>query len=343
MLGEIIHEMTGPLISEVLPGVEGVHAVDASGVHPLLLAIGNERYMPFVDAGRPQELLTQANAILGQGQLSLAKFLFIVARQDDPQLDLHDIEAFLRHMLQRADWTRDLHFQTQTTIDTLDYTGGGLNAGSKLVIAAVGPARYELQRELPSDLNLPEGFHNPRIVLPGVLAVEGPSCPKPSFDYDVSQRARSESREEVSGSMDRFCAAANASRKTPCNPSAWILVVDDAQFVSESLNNFLWVVFTRTNPASDMYGIGLVRSRTSTGAARGRWCSMPALNRIMLPVLEEDPEVAARVDALGCIRGDRCTGLSEGGIVLQCLVEYWATIGHLGTTVLSWASWFPVS
>ena len=75
IFGQLIHELTGPVIPTVLPGVHAVHAVDAAGVHPLLLAIGSERYWPFAEQQRPQELLTQANAILGQGQLSLAKFL----------------------------------------------------------------------------------------------------------------------------------------------------------------------------------------------------------------------------------------------------------------------------
>src|SRR5882757_7064355 len=162
IFGQLIHELTGPVIPTVLPGVIGVHAVDAAGVHPLLLAIGSERYWPFAETQRPQELLTQANAILGQGQLSLAKFLLIANQSDDPQLKLNDIAAFLRHILERADWTRDLHFQTETTIDTLDYSGSALNAGSKVVIAAVGPRRFDLATEIPTDLRLPNGFKNPR-------------------------------------------------------------------------------------------------------------------------------------------------------------------------------------
>ena len=94
--GQLIHELTGDVIPTVLPGVKAVHAVDAAGVHPLLLAIGSERYTPFLGTPRPQELLTQACAILGQGQLSLAKFLLIVNRFDDEQLDIHDIPAFLQ-------------------------------------------------------------------------------------------------------------------------------------------------------------------------------------------------------------------------------------------------------
>ena len=95
--GQIIHELTGPIIPTVVPGVHAVHAVDAAGVHPLLLAIGSERYVPYAKERRPQELLTCANAMLGQGQLSLAKYLLIVAKEDDPDLDIHDIPAFFRH------------------------------------------------------------------------------------------------------------------------------------------------------------------------------------------------------------------------------------------------------
>src|SRR5207248_10765310 len=102
--GQIIHELTGPVIPTVVPGVHAVHAVDAAGVHPLLLAVGSERYVPYAERRKPQELLTCANSILGQGQLSLAKYLFIAAREDDPALDVYDIPAFFRHMLERVDW-----------------------------------------------------------------------------------------------------------------------------------------------------------------------------------------------------------------------------------------------
>ena len=127
--------------------MHGVNAVDAAGVHPLLLAIGSERYVPYAEKRKPQELLTIANAILGQGQLSLAKYLLIVAKEDDPSLSVNDVGALLTHILQRVDWKTDLHFQTRTTIDTLDYSAGqGLNAGSKLVIAAAGPIRRRLKK-----------------------------------------------------------------------------------------------------------------------------------------------------------------------------------------------------
>ena len=94
VFGELIHELTGPVIPTVLPGIKAVNAVDASGVHPLLLAIGSERYVPYKPTTQPQELLTQANAILGQGQMSLAKYVWIIDQACDPQLDVNDIETF---------------------------------------------------------------------------------------------------------------------------------------------------------------------------------------------------------------------------------------------------------
>src|SRR5262249_34770644 len=98
IFGELIHEITGPIIPTVVAGVHAVHAVDAAGVHPLLLAIGSERYVPYAERKQPQELLTCANALLGQGQLSLAKYLLIVAKEDAPNLDIHEIPQFFKHL-----------------------------------------------------------------------------------------------------------------------------------------------------------------------------------------------------------------------------------------------------
>ena len=92
VFGELIHELTGPVIPTVLPGIKSVNAVDASGVHPLLLAIGSERYAPYKPTTQPQELLTQANAILGQGQMSLAKYVWIIDHACDRTLIVSDIE-----------------------------------------------------------------------------------------------------------------------------------------------------------------------------------------------------------------------------------------------------------
>jgi 4-hydroxy-3-polyprenylbenzoate decarboxylase len=294
IFGQLIHELTGPVIPTVLPGVVGVHAVDAAGVHPLLLAIGSERYWPFAETQRPQELLTQANAILGQGQLSLAKFLLIANHADNPQLDLHDVAAFLRHILERADWTRDLHFQTETTIDTLDYSGAALNMGSKVVIAAVGPKRCDLSVEVPANLHLPDGFQNARLVLPGVLAIEGPPCDPPRF------RRNPANPQSISADIERFCAS--FSRRDIPIGFRWIVIADDSEFVAESQRNFLWVMFTRSNPATDIHGIeSFVRDK--------HWgCHGPLVIDARLkphhaPPLVEDPDVSRRVDALAAQGG----------------------------------------
>jgi 4-hydroxy-3-polyprenylbenzoate decarboxylase len=284
--GAFIHELTGPLIPTVLPGVHAVHAVDAAGVHPLLLAIGSERYLPYAVEREPRELLTIANAILGQGQLSLAKYLFISAHEDNPNLDIHNIAEFFRHMLERVDWQRDLHFQTSTTIDTLDYSGTDLNKGSKVVIAAAGACRRQLPTVIPPSLALPHGFDEPRIALPGVLVVKGPPC-----------KGLPDSTTTV---MSDFADYYDPS--APINSFPLIVIVDDSDFTARNLNNFLWVTFTRSNPAADMYGIGAT-TRSRHWSCRGALVIDARIKAHHAPPLVEDPEVERRVDALGAPGG----------------------------------------
>jgi 4-hydroxy-3-polyprenylbenzoate decarboxylase len=279
--GEFIHEITGPILPTVIHGVKAVNAVDAAGVHPLLLAIGSERYVPYAKTRQPQELLTIANAILGQGQLSLAKYLLIVAQEDDPQLDIHDIAAFLRHLLERVDWTRDLHFQTRTTIDTLDYSGSGFNSGSKLVIAAAGPKRRDLATELPAGLDLPNGVTAARVVLPGVLAVSGPR-------YEGT-------RESPDRSASRLADALRGNNDLHGFPL--MVLVDDAEFTARTLNNFLWVVFTRSNPAADIEGVDSFVDEKHWGC-RGSLVIDARIKPHHAPPLVEDPDVTRRVNRL---------------------------------------------
>lgn len=278
VFGKLIHELTGPLLPVVLPGVHAVHAVDASGVHPLLLAIGSERYTPYQERIRPQELLTSANAILGQGQLSLAKFLLIVAREDAPDLDIDDIPAFFRHLLERVDHGNDLHFHTHTTIDTLDYTGNGLNQGSKLVIAAVGPRKRILGTETPRMFPLPNGFTNPKVALPGIMVIQ---APRHSGIEDSTLRS--------------FCAS--FANQTELAGFPWMVLVDDSDFAAGSQKNFLWNVFTKTNPATDIDGIGAILENKHWG------CTGPmvidARNKPHhAPALEEPPHITRFVDSL---------------------------------------------
>ena len=280
--GALIHELTGPIIPTVIPGLHAVHAVDAAGVHPLLLAIGSERYVPDAKVRRPQEILTIANAILGQGQLSLAKYLLIVAREDEPSLDVHDVSGFLNHLLRRVDWKVDLHFQTQTTIDTLDYSGHGLNQGSKLVIAAAGEPRRILDTELPAALRLPDHFRNPRLVLPGILAVQG----RP---YAEGPRDAAE--------FCRFFADHNPSTGFPL-----FVIVDDSEFTARSERNFLWVTFTRSDPAADVDGIGAFIDKKHWGCT-GSLVIDARIKPHHAPPLIDDPDVERRVDALAAPGG----------------------------------------
>ncbi|GGC72079.1 3-octaprenyl-4-hydroxybenzoate carboxy-lyase [Pedobacter quisquiliarum] len=236
--GALIHEITGSALPKEIHGLKEVNAVDAAGVHPLLFAIGSERYTPFLDGRRPQEILTISNHILGKNQLSLAKYLFIAAREDDEQLSTHHLQEFLMHVLSRMNFRRDLHFHTQTTIDTLDYTGTGLNAGSKVVFAAAGPVRRSLQRTLPAALPLPKGFSNPQLAFPGVLTLQVEA-------YTTAAETASD-----------VLALDKALQNTDLSGFAMIVLCDDSAFTALNINNFVWVTFTRSNPAADIYGIG---------------------------------------------------------------------------------------
>ena len=282
--GQLIHELTDPIIPSVLPGVKAVHAVDAAGVHPLLLAIGSERYLPYLKPAEPQELLTQAHAILGNGQLSLAKYLWIT---DDPEerIKIQDVEAFLGHMLRRVDWRRDLHFHTRTTIDTLDYSGHGFNQGSKLVIAATGPPVRELANRIPSHLPLPDGFRQPRLVAPGILAIEAPPLADQSGHDD----------------LQRFLQHFDAHQ--PINDFPLITLADDSEFTAARFENWLWVTFTRSNPAVDVSGIGEQVVSKHWGC-RGSLVIDARRKPFHAPPLVEDASITAKVDAMAS-RGGR--------------------------------------
>lgn len=282
--GELIHELTGPVVPTVLPGVKGVHAVDASGVHPLLLAIGSERYTPYSKPNRPQELLTQASAILGQGQLSLAKYLWITDHASNPNLDIEDVEHFFVHCLQRVDWRRDLHFHTRTTMDTLDYSGDSLNQGSKVVIACSGEPIRQLPRAIEGDLALPEQWRHPRIALPGVLVVEGPA----TCDHAEQQR------------LWKVCDRLGTNH--PLNRFAMIVVVNDSEFTARNLENFIWTTFTRSNPAVDIYGIAAWVADKHFGCD-GALVIDARQKPHHAPPLVEDAKVSAKVDARAT-RGD---------------------------------------
>lgn len=276
--GAVIHDMTGPVLPTEINGLKAINAVDAAGVHPLLLAIGKERYTPYKKVERPQELLTIANAILGKGQLSLAKYLFIVAEEDAPDLDIHHIDQYLIHMLERIDWQRDLHFQTNTNIDTLDYSGEDINYGSKVIFAACGDKRRDLASDLP-ELNLPEEFGQAAICLPGVIALTSPAF----TDQENSKSQIEELCNSIRGKLD--------NKKYPL-----VILCDDAQFSSATLNNFLWTVFTRSNPSHDIYGVDEFVRHKHWGC-EGSLIIDARIKSHHAPPLIENPEVSKKVDS----------------------------------------------
>lgn len=283
IFGKFIHELVGPVVPKKVPGVRAVHAVDAAGVHPLLLAIGSERYVPYQTPRRPMELLTLANAILGYGQLSVAKYLWIVAGEDNPELEVNHVPDFLRHVLERVDWRHDIHFQTCTTIDTLDYSGEGFQRGSKAIIAAAGPPRRTLPVALDSRVWIPEdlGFRDPRVCLPGILVVEGPP-------YATNQHGRDQA-------VEKFCS--RYGLPDAINNFPLVVIVDDSDTVARTLSNFLWTTFTRSNPAADIYGIEAFVEQKHWGC----WGSLVIDARAKpqhAPALVEDPEITRRVNAL---------------------------------------------
>lgn len=277
--GALIHEITGSAIPQEIHGLKEVHAVDAAGVHPLLFAIGSERYTPYLKERRPQEILTIANHILGKNQLSLAKYVFIAAKEDNPQLDTHDIGGFLSHMLARVDFTRDVHFYTNTTIDTLDYSGDGLNSGSKVVIAAAGEQKRVLGTELPP-LNLPDGFYNPQLADKGILVLE--SSPFVSEEKTAAE-----------------IAILNLALKDQdLEGFPLIVIADDAEFTALNTDNLVWITFTRSNPANDIYGINDFIVNKHWGC-KGSLIIDARKKPHHAPELIKDLEIEQRVDRLG--------------------------------------------
>jgi len=257
--------------------VKEINAVDAAGVHPLLLAVGSERYMPFRER-KPEEILTQANRIIGSGQTSLAKFLFIAAEGDAP-VSAKDIPHFFNHLLERVDWMRDLHFQTKTTIDTLDYSGDGWNAGSKVVVACCGDKKRELKAELPDGFDLPSGFNSPVFVQKGILAVNAPK---------VSEMPTAYQEAEI------FC---KYMERLDLPHIPLILLVDDSEFTAATVNNYVWVTYTRANPSHDIHGIGATVEHKHWGC-KGSLVIDARIKPHHAPPLVRDKKVTARVDEL---------------------------------------------
>jgi 4-hydroxy-3-polyprenylbenzoate decarboxylase len=326
--GNLIHELTGDAVPQEIPGLKEINAVDAAGVHPLLLAIGSERYTPFAQTKQPAELLTIANHILGTGQLSLAKFLFITADETN-QLSTHNVQAYLEYVFERIDFIRDVHFYTNTTMDTLDYSGTGLNTGSKVVLASYGEKKRELCREVPQELKELQGFENAQLAMPGVIALTSltfKECvDKGIYVYDAT------CCDQIKFYEDKFRPGFDASgleyqligreykQKEYCDESdvyeqimemdmddnefsylkniAIIVLCDDANFVAKNINNFLWVTFTRSNPANDIDGV-LSFTLNKHWGCRGPLIIDARIKSHHAPTVEKNGDIEKKIDRL---------------------------------------------
>ncbi len=274
--GELIHAMTGDAVSNEIPGLKEVHAVDAAGVHPLLLAIGSERYTPFLENKAPAELLTIANHILGTGQLSLAKFVWITAPQTKKGeiVSTHDVPAFFKYMMERMDLQRDIHFYTKTTMDTLDYSGEGLNEGSKVVMAAYGDAKRTLCETVPAIVS--SHLENAICVMPGVIAI------------NADNNTISSVQEKLKGLGDELLNKEGVFM---------LVITEDAQWMAANIQNFLWAGFTRVNPSHDIDGVDAFLEHKHWGC-KGPIIFDATIKKHHAPPVLKDAAVEKRVDAI---------------------------------------------
>lgn len=215
-IGDVLQELLSPLFPVVMPGVKDLWSYGETGYHSLAGAVVQERY------GR--EAMVSALRILGEGQLSLTKFLWCT----DQPVDLKDPREVLPVLLERFRPQTDLYVMSNLSMDTLDYTGPAVNEGSKAIMIGVGEPWRELPRRFEGDL--PGGLTHAAVFCPGVLCVSGAS-----HERDPSLAAR-------------------VARALPDWPL--IVVCDDAVRTAASSARFLWTTFTRMEPARDIHSSG---------------------------------------------------------------------------------------
>lgn len=213
-IGDYLQSLLSPIFPLVMPSVRDLWSYGETGFHSLAAAVVRERYT--------REALVAGFRILGEGQLALTKFLILT----DSQIDLHDFPRVLEHVLARVCWESDFFISSNTSMDTLDYTSGKVNEGSKGILMGLGPAVRDLPREFRGEL--PRGTSRAEVFCAGCLVLEGAS-----YRNDPGQGAQ----------------LARESRL-----GEWPLVIlhDDAG-VAQSATDFLWATWTRFEPAADIY------------------------------------------------------------------------------------------
>ena len=213
-IGDYLQELLSPLFPLVMPGVRDLWSYGETGFHSLSAAVVKDRYA--------REGLSAGFRILGEGQLSLTKFLLLT---DHPQ-DLRDFKSLFEHILARAEWHRDLFIFSQTAFDTLDYASGKINHGSKAILMGFGEAKRELAREFKGEI--PAGITRAEVYCGGCIVVEGDSYEN---DKDLASRIAK------AGKFDDW----------------QVVVIHDDADLAKSTEKFLWATWTRFNPATDIY------------------------------------------------------------------------------------------
>ena len=258
-IGDFLQDLLSPLFPLVMKGVIQLKTFGEAGFHCLAAARVFNRYN--------REAFAAGLRILGEGQLSLSKFLLLT----DGNLDLADFPCLWQHILERIQWDQDLYIFANVSQDTLDYTGPSVNSGSKAMMLGLG----EKRRDLPQDFHgtLPPACERARVFLPGTLVVQGAAyTQKPELAQELANWP---------GLGDwPLC-----------------LLVDDSKAATLSLQEFLWTVFTRFEPAADIHGKSQEVRRFHVGLE-----PPVVFDCRMKPwyteVLEVDPDTKARVDAL---------------------------------------------
>ncbi|MCW5212380.1 UbiD family decarboxylase [Desulfobulbus sp. TB] len=214
-IGDFLQDLLSPLFPLVMKGVQQLKTFGEAGFHCLAAARVSNRY--------PREAFAAGLRVLGEGQLSLTKFLIIT----DGSLDVADFGKLWNHVLERIQWDRDLFVFANVSQDTLDYTGPSVNKGSKAMMMGLGEKRRDLPREFSG--NLPPGCTHPATFLPGTLVVQGESY---------------ESSPELGPQLAGWSGVAD-----------WpvILLVDSTAEATVSMKEFVWTFFTRFEPAADIY------------------------------------------------------------------------------------------
>ena len=225
-IGDLLQDLLSPLFPLVMPGVLRLWSYGETGYHSLAAAVVRERYR--------REAMASAFRILGEGQLSLTKFLLVT----DRAVDLKDFTATLTHVLERTRPQTDLYVFSNLSMDTLDYTGPRVNEGSKGVWLGLGDPVRTLPRRFSPHASVPPGFDEIHVFSPGCLVVGG----RP-HDEDPDAPTRLASSPAFDG---------------------WPLVVlsDEPARAAKSAMNFLWTTFTRFDPARDIHA----RARALTGS-----------------------------------------------------------------------------